>query len=157
MICSTDQFLGQSMAKKVVFLAEYLRIPNNCTISSIRIQIISWIDYAVRNYPLAEVSDLISLFASFHDCVVFEKVTRVIPKESMKTLDAPDLLDDFYCHLLDWSSQNIVAVALGSTVFLCALQFRWTLICAATNMVSKLENVFYYVFQLAMCLLLWYS
>ena len=91
----------------------------------------------------------------FGEIVQLEQVTRAIPKESMKTLDAPDLLDDFYCHLLDWSSQNIVAVALGSTVFLCALQFRWTLICAATNMVSKLENViFVNVFQLAMCLLL---
>lgn len=46
------------------------------------------------------------------------KISRVIPKESMKTLDAPDLLDDFYCHLLDWSSQNIVAVALGNIVYL---------------------------------------
>lgn len=46
------------------------------------------------------------------------KLTRVIPKEPMKTLDAPDLLDDFYCHLIDWSSQNFVAVALSGTVYL---------------------------------------
>lgn len=32
------------------------------------------------------------------------KIARVIPKESMKTLDAPDLLDDFYCHLVRHSS-----------------------------------------------------
>merc|ERR1719181_1287735 len=46
------------------------------------------------------------------------KIARVVPKESLKTLDAPDLLDDFYCHLVDWSAQNIVAVALGHVVYL---------------------------------------
>merc|ERR1719454_1105485 len=46
------------------------------------------------------------------------KITRVIPREPMKTLDAPELLDDFYCHLIDWSSQNFLAVALAHTVYL---------------------------------------
>jgi cell division cycle protein 20 (cofactor of APC complex) len=46
------------------------------------------------------------------------KIARVIPSESLKTLDAPDLLDDFYLKLVDWSSQNIVSVALGHTVYL---------------------------------------
>ena len=33
-------------------------------------------------------------------------------------LDAPGLKDDFYLNLIDWSASNIVAVALGSTVYL---------------------------------------
>lgn len=30
----------------------------------------------------------------------------------MKILDAPDLLDDFYLHLLDWSKNNLISVGL---------------------------------------------
>ncbi|GMH19039.1 hypothetical protein Nepgr_020880 [Nepenthes gracilis] len=43
---------------------------------------------------------------------------RRIPQTSERTLDAPDLLDDFYLNLMDWGSSNILAIALGSTVYL---------------------------------------
>lgn len=43
---------------------------------------------------------------------------RKIPKSAFKVLDAPLLQDDYYLNLLDWSHQNILAVGLGSTVFL---------------------------------------
>jgi cell division cycle protein 20 (cofactor of APC complex) len=33
-------------------------------------------------------------------------------------LDAPDIMDDFYLNLLDWGSSNVLAIALGSTVYL---------------------------------------
>jgi cell division cycle 20-like protein 1 (cofactor of APC complex) len=33
-------------------------------------------------------------------------------------LDAPNLQDDFYLNLLDWSKQDVVAVGLGSEVYL---------------------------------------
>ena len=33
-------------------------------------------------------------------------------------LDAPKLPDDFYMNLVDWSASNMLAVGLGSTVFL---------------------------------------
>lgn len=33
-------------------------------------------------------------------------------------LDAPELQDDFYLNLVDWSSQNVLAVGLGSCVYL---------------------------------------
>lgn len=41
---------------------------------------------------------------------------RKIPTEAEKVLDAPGMIDDFYFHLLDWSSTNLVAVALESVV-----------------------------------------
>ncbi|KAI3654619.1 hypothetical protein MP228_000673 [Amoeboaphelidium protococcarum] len=41
-----------------------------------------------------------------------------IPKLPYKVLDAPDLADDFYLNLLDWGSQNILAVGLGTCVYL---------------------------------------
>ncbi|CAI0423495.1 unnamed protein product [Linum tenue] len=49
------------------------------------------------------------------------KPRRHIPQvtqTSERTLDAPDLLDDFYLNLLDWGSSNVLAIALGSTVYL---------------------------------------
>jgi WD40 repeat protein len=43
-------------------------------------------------------------------------------------LDAPALADDFYLNLVDWSSQNLVAVGLGSCVYLwsAATSKVWT-------------------------------
>jgi cell division cycle 20-like protein 1 (cofactor of APC complex) len=37
-----------------------------------------------------------------------------------KVLDAPALQDDFYLNLIDWSNSNILAVGLGSAVYLWA-------------------------------------
>lgn len=48
-----------------------------------------------------------------------EKVTlRHIPAAPEKILDAPDLMDDYYLNLLDWGSNNVLAVALGQVVYL---------------------------------------
>eukprot|EP00457_Paulinella_chromatophora_P002951 gb/GEZN01002956.1/.p1 GENE.gb/GEZN01002956.1/~~gb/GEZN01002956.1/.p1 ORF type:complete len:596 (-),score=32.86 gb/GEZN01002956.1/:363-2150(-) len=46
------------------------------------------------------------------------KHRRKISKTPFKILDAPQLRDDFYLNLVDWSSQNILAVALGARVYL---------------------------------------
>lgn len=43
---------------------------------------------------------------------------RHIPSQPEKILDAPELMDDYYLNLLDWNSQNVLAVALGRTVYL---------------------------------------
>jgi len=43
---------------------------------------------------------------------------RHIPEAPERILDAPDLESDYYLNLLDWSSQNVLAVALGPTVYL---------------------------------------
>jgi cell division cycle protein 20 (cofactor of APC complex) len=47
-----------------------------------------------------------------------KKMFRHIPQAPERTLDAPDMLDDYYLNLLDWSSNNVLAVALGMTVYL---------------------------------------
>jgi len=36
----------------------------------------------------------------------------------VQVLDAPSLQDDFYLNLVDWSSQNTLAVGLGTCVYL---------------------------------------
>lgn len=48
------------------------------------------------------------------------KKLRKIQKAPYKVLDAPALQDDFYLNLIDWSEQNILAVGLGSAVYLWA-------------------------------------
>jgi cell division cycle 20-like protein 1 (cofactor of APC complex) len=35
-----------------------------------------------------------------------------------KVLDAPALQDDYYLNLIDWSTQNLLAVGLSSSVYI---------------------------------------
>ncbi|XP_028448066.1 cell division cycle protein 20 homolog isoform X2 [Perca flavescens] len=46
------------------------------------------------------------------------KKTRYISSNPDKFLDAPDVRNDFYLNVIDWSSQNVVAVALNNRVYL---------------------------------------
>ena len=57
------------------------------------------------------------------------KSTRVVSKVPYKVLDAPELADDFYLNLVDWSSQDVLSVGLGKCVYL------WS---ATTSSVTKL-------------------
>ncbi|CAN0385513.1 unnamed protein product, partial [Ascophyllum nodosum] len=43
---------------------------------------------------------------------------RHIPSAPVRILDAPDLVDDYYVNLLSWGSNNVLAVALGQSVYL---------------------------------------
>ncbi|XP_063241197.1 cell division cycle protein 20 homolog isoform X2 [Bacillus rossius redtenbacheri] len=47
-----------------------------------------------------------------------KSTVRFIPQAPDKILDAPDILDDYYLNLVDWSASNLLAVALGSAVYL---------------------------------------
>jgi len=42
-----------------------------------------------------------------------QKSMRYIPQYPEKILDAPDIVDDYYLNLLDWSADNILAVCLA--------------------------------------------
>ncbi|GMR39874.1 hypothetical protein PMAYCL1PPCAC_10069, partial [Pristionchus mayeri] len=39
------------------------------------------------------------------------------PKKNFQVLDVPHIQDDFYMNLIDWSSQNVLAVALNECVY----------------------------------------
>ena len=43
---------------------------------------------------------------------------RKIEQRAFRVLDAPGLLDDFYSNLIDWSSRDVLAVALANRVYL---------------------------------------
>jgi len=47
-----------------------------------------------------------------------QKPSRQIPNAPEKILDAPEIMDDYYLNLLDWSSSNVLAVALKQSVYL---------------------------------------
>ena len=55
-----------------------------------------------------------------------------------QVLDAPALQDDFYLNLVDWSSQNVLAVGLGTCVYL------WS---ACTSKVGGIRPLMYQPFS----------
>ncbi|XP_059643099.1 cell division cycle 20.1, cofactor of APC complex-like isoform X2 [Cornus florida] len=72
---------------------------------------------AFKNKPPPSVDGFQDLYSSVHQYKP-TKSRRHIPQSSERILDAPELVDDFYLNLLDWGSSNIVAIALGNSVYL---------------------------------------
>jgi len=60
------------------------------------------------------------------------RLPRRINRSPFKVLDAPQLADDFYLNLVDWSALNTLAVGLGSCVYL------WS---ACTSKVTRLVDL----------------
>ena len=56
----------------------------------------------------------------------------MIAQQPYKVLDAPCLQDDFYLNLVDWSAKNVLAVGLGSCIYL------WS---ATNSRVTKLSDI----------------
>ena len=57
------------------------------------------------------------------------QATRKISKTPFKVLDAPDLQDDYYLNLLDWSSSNVLSVGLGTAVYLWSAVTHQVCVC----------------------------
>ncbi|CAK9153286.1 unnamed protein product [Ilex paraguariensis] len=72
---------------------------------------------AFKNKPPPSV-DGVQEFSSLINWSSVTKRSRFIPQSSERTLDAPDILDDFYLNLLDWGGNNVLAIALGNSVYL---------------------------------------
>ncbi|KAK3135900.1 hypothetical protein QOZ80_5BG0424940 [Eleusine coracana subsp. coracana] len=72
---------------------------------------------AFRNKP-PEPENVSADVASSHLQAKSAKQRRHIPQSAERTLDAPDLVDDYYLNLLDWGSNNVLSIALGDTVYL---------------------------------------
>ena len=64
---------------------------------------------------------------------------KTIPKISYKVLDAPNLRDDFYLKLIDWSKKDIIAVGLDNKLY------TWNAKYQDVSFISELsENEGYY-------------
>ncbi|PKI82457.1 WD repeat-containing protein slp1 [Malassezia vespertilionis] len=59
---------------------------------------------------------------------------RRIPMSAERVLDAPAIVSDFYSNVLDWSSQNVIAIALQSAVH------TWNSETGETNFLLDLEE-----------------
>eukprot|EP01079_Euglenida_sp_SAG-EU17-18_P010478 gene10478-1902_t len=44
--------------------------------------------------------------------------SSAIPTSAERILDAPDIVDDYYLNLLDWGSNNVLAIALSRSLYL---------------------------------------
>nr|GMC89153.1 cell division cycle 20.2, cofactor of APC complex-like [Ipomoea batatas] len=73
---------------------------------------------AFKNKPPTPVKGIPNEFSSAAYQAKPTKPKRHIPQTSERTLDAPDIVDDYYLNLLDWGSSNVLSIALGSTVYL---------------------------------------
>lgn len=62
--------------------------------------------------------DCKTLFSANRASGKTSKVSRYISQQPDRVLDAPELKSDFYLNLLDWSSTNIISIALGEVVYL---------------------------------------
>lgn len=63
-------------------------------------------------------SDLRVLYTQNKAATRTKGASRLIPQTPDRILDAPELRADYYLNLIDWSSQNMIAVALGEAVYL---------------------------------------
>lgn len=83
-------------------------------------------------------SDLYSIspikYSSQRMLLTPQRAPRSVSKVPYKVLDAPDLADDFYLNLVDWGSQNILGVGLGSCVYMWnSTSGRVTKLCELTD------------------------
>lgn len=63
-----------------------------------------------------------------------KKAPRKISKTPYKVLDAPQLQDDYYLNLVDWSHNNVLCVALTNSVYL------WSAHTAKVTKLCELEG-----------------
>ena len=71
------------------------------------------------NSKIPECDNSVSLFTS-HKMIpkYITRLARYIPQEPIRILDAPDVINDYYLNLLDWNSNNLIAVGLGKSVYI---------------------------------------
>ena len=70
------------------------------------------------------------------------KAHRTLSRVPYKVLDAPDLADDFYLNLVDWSSSDVMGVGLGQSVYLWSAQTsEVTTLCDLSKSRDKVTGI----------------
>ena len=88
-------------------------------------------------------SDFLNFEIDDNDTTINYLKYKSIPKTAYKVLDAPNLRDDFYLHLVDWSKQDIVAVGLDSKLY------TWNAKYLEVSLLSDLDDYYNYYSSLA--------
>lgn len=68
--------------------------------------------------PEGQANNLKVLYSSSKCSSASKKTTRYIPSQPERILDAPDIKNDYYLQLIDWSASNVLAVALMRDIYL---------------------------------------
>lgn len=74
-----------------------------------------------------------------------DKKARKISKKPYKILEAPNLQDDFYLNLIDWSDNNQIAVALDTSLYL------WSGCFSEVNQLYEASQISDYICSVAFC------
>ena len=88
-------------------------------------------------------SDFLNFEIDDNDTTINYLKYKSIPKIAYKVLDAPNLRDDFYLHLVDWSKQDIVAVGLDNKLY------TWNAKISEVSLLSDLDDLYNYYSSLA--------
>lgn len=104
-----DTTLSQSSNQKAISDAL------NCDISNHRI--LCFNDKAPVA-PEGHANNLKVLYSSSKVSSSCKKSSRHIPTQPERILDAPEIKNDYYLQLLDWNSNNLLAVALDKDLYL---------------------------------------
>lgn len=72
----------------------------------------------------------------------FEERRSQINTEPSSVLDAPGLRDDYYLNILDWSAQNLLAVALNESIYV------WDPSLGTVQLLSHVHGAFDYISSL---------
>lgn len=99
--------------------AEYQRSVKNLLMGDTQSKILSFKGKAPLPSEDAQ-SELRVLYTQNKTEVAAKKSSRFISQTPDRVLDAPEMRPDFYLNLVDWSSTNTVAVALGDV---CSASF----------------------------------
>lgn len=116
-MCSTLSVLGAQQMRTMASL------PTHCHLSVAKGKFISWCLCKVAGWLLLTSNQCFFIWFVFFLCSQKllrspRKQTRKISKIPFKVLDAPELQDDFYLNLVDWSALNVLSVGLGTCVYL---------------------------------------
>ena len=87
----------------------------------------------VLNLHLKSNNDLISSYKSQSNNKSCSK-KRSISANAERVLDAPELRNDFYLNLIDWSVNNIISVPLNQELFL------WDESCLKSTLLFKMTD-----------------
>ena len=69
---------------------------------------------STQTYPLDSIKQLLTK----RNTVEVKPAKRNLHLSPEKVLDAPELRDDYYLNLLDWSSRGLLSIGLGERVYL---------------------------------------
>jgi len=109
-------------------LQENLSIPDQSTT-----RILSYNNKPV-SAPDEHANNLKVLYSAFKHPASTRKTSRHIPQAAERILDAPEILNDYYLNLVDWSRNNHLAVSLGNRIYL------WNAVSGVITPLLELEG-----------------